>query len=159
MENTNVQDTTTEQKTQETITEQAVEKTPTPVTNELNRGIGTKEGEKLGAAMVSVLEPKLVVVPPKEGGKNSKESKIIECVVKHPGKEDLIKVSQVRYLKNEKIDQSGLWFHEDEDFLIPKNSALAVLLRHVGVSNISGLIGKSIMTETGKNGFLAFKAY
>jgi len=120
----------------------------------LNRGVGTKESEKLGAAMVTILEPKIVKLTI-----NNKPSEIVECMVKHPGKEDLIKVSQVRFLKGDKVVQSGLWFHEDEDGLIPKNSALAFLLKHVGVENLTDLISKKVTTEPGKDGYLAFKAY
>lgn len=130
------------------------ETTPIANTGKLNKGIGTKEQDKLGAAKVQILEPRIEPVTVK-----NKQSEIVECMVKHPSKEDLIKVSQVKYVKNNKIEQSGLWYHEDEDQLIVKNSALAVFLRHVGVGNISELTGKTLLVEPGRDGYLAFKAY
>ena len=124
--------------------------------DKLDKPIGTKESIKLQPGSFSVVS---VVIEPvkKKSGEQVGEKVVLS--VKHPDSQDLIALSSVLYLKNKSVKQSALWFQEDEDGNIPKNSALAECLRFYKVAAIRQLGGKSVNTELDDAGYLAIKAY
>lgn len=117
---------------------------------ELNLGIGTKETVALKPAKVKIV--KATVEPAGKGKK-------VSCEVKHPEKEETIKISELRYIKGTEVVVSGTWLNQDEDGLIRKGSALANLLNHLGCKTIKELEGKEVDTELDAKGYLCFKAY
>ena len=117
----------------------------------LNKGIGDKEVEKLKPEKVKVLEVGIKEV------KNVSDK--VYCKVKHSDSDDPIEISAVEYSKDKKLKVSGLWYKMDEDGLIQKNSALAILLNVVGVKTPSELKDKELDTVADDKGFLCFKAY
>ena len=119
--------------------------------------IGTKEAERLSAEPVVIAGARIEAVKNKEGKEVG--DKVI-CTCKHPSQEDMIDISKVKYLKNEKIVEHALWFNKEksEDKIV-KNSALAFFMVHVGASTVSELEGKKIETTQDKEGYLCFKAY
>lgn len=119
----------------------------------LNRSVGNIEPEKkevLIPKKVKIVEVRL---------RTSKKGEIVECVSKHPDKEEPIKISSVSILKDKQLKTSGLWYVEDKDGNIQKGSALAVFLQKVGVNTPKELEGKEVDTELDDAKWLCFKAY
>ena len=50
-------------------------------------------------------------------------------LIQHPDAQDLVALSSVAYLKNKAIKQSALWYNEDEEGNIVKNSAHAETMK------------------------------
>ncbi len=78
--------------------------------------------------------------------------------VKHPDVPEM-EISKVKYEKNKKLSEAGIWLQKDVDGNIPFNSALSALLRHYNCSKIADMKGKTIETTQDENGFLIAKAY
>ena len=78
--------------------------------------------------------------------------------VNHPDVPDM-EISKVKFEKNKKLTESGLWVSMDKDGNIPYASALAHLLRFYGCISIAHIRGKEIDTTTDENGYIIAKAY
>ena len=120
--------------------------------NELETGIGSKEATTLKPAQVRIVDVRIVEV-------GEKRNKKIVCDVKHPDKEETIKISAVKYEHNGRLEEVGLWFNKDEDKLVTKGSALAVFMNFLNVTTIKDLKDKEVLTAEGEKGYLCFKAY
>ena len=83
----------------------------------------------------------------------------IEFEVKHPDKEDTIRISAVSFLRNKSVITSGTWFNLDAENNIQKGSALTVLLEKLNAKNLDETNDKEAETEVDENNFLVFKAY
>jgi len=118
----------------------------------LKIGIGTKEVEALKPATVKIVKVRIEEV-------GDKKNKKVVCSVKHPDREEPIDISTVKYERNDKIQTVGLWLNLDEDNLIRKGSALAVLLTFLKAETIEQLEDKEITTIQDDKGYLCFKAY
>jgi len=118
----------------------------------LDKGIGTKEAVSLQPAKVKIENVQIEEV-------GDKKNEILKCSVKHPDKEELIKISEVRYEKNKELKTTALWVNLDDDEEIVKGSALATLLGNQSCKTPRELIGKEIDTVLDDKSFLAFKAY
>jgi len=118
-------------------------------------GIGTKEKQSLSAKPVKVISHRIDPVKNKED-KDVGDKLVLVC--KHPEREDPIELSKVTYLKGKQVTSSGLWVHQDEDGLIPKNSALSTAMKKYGCSIIKDFDGKEIETEI-DGMYLVIKAY
>jgi len=121
--------------------------------NELEKEIGTIEPElqTLAPKKVKIVSSEIIEV-------GEKKNRKVVCLVKHPDKEEQIKISAVSYIKNKKVTETGLWFNLDKDDNIQKGSALATFLSFVGAKKITELAEKEVDTELEGN-FLSFKAY
>ena len=128
------------------------------MTEELDKGIGTEEPIKLTAGSVIV---KTVLVAQKGEGK--KKFKITELEVKHPDKDENIKLTNMKIKKvqgnNETISKDGIWYREDSQGQIDKTCNTAILLKHYGKTTLRQLENTSITTELDSNGYLCVKAY
>jgi hypothetical protein len=120
---------------------------------ELNIGLGTTEPSKGGLKPAKV---KIVATLVEPTGKAKK----VSFIVKHPAKEETIKLSSVCYLNGKVVSIVGTWLNLDDKGLIAKGSGLYVLLSKLGASNIAEAAGKEIDTELDDDGkYLVFKAY
>jgi len=119
--------------------------------NKLETGIGTKEAEKLEAKKVKVENVEIRTV------KENMEKAVL--VVKHPDKDEPIEISAVKYEKDGKLKVTGLWYKTDEDELIQKGSALAIMLGFYSVNTLKELVGKEVETVLDDKGYLSIKAY
>jgi len=119
--------------------------------NKLETGIGTKEAEKLEAKKVKVENVEIRTV------KENMEKAVL--VVKHPDKDEPIEISAVKYEKDGKLKVTGLWYKSDEDKLIQKGSALAIMLGFYSVNTLKELVGKEVETVLDDKGYLSIKAY
>ena len=121
----------------------------------LNIGVGTKT-TSLKPVAVDVVDVK---IEPAESKDNKYIGEKVVLICKHPDRQENIELSQAKYERGKVIETSGLWFKQDVDGKIPKDSALAALLKSANVSVIGDLIGKKLQTATGDRGFLLLKAY
>lgn len=120
---------------------------------DLEIGIGDKEVEMLEPETVEIVKVEIQEVGEK---KNEK----VVCSVKHPKKEEPIKISSVKYeTVKGKLETSGLWLNKDEDKKIRKKSALAIFLQHKGCKTLKDLTHKKVDTTNDERGYLCFKAY
>ena len=125
---------------------------------------GSIEYEKIsiGTEQLPIEAKKVVVLGYEVKVVNNNEGKEIGnklvLKVKHPDVPEM-ELSKVKYEKNKKLTESGLWISKDKDGKIPFLSALAHLLRHYRYSNISDLKNKEIDTVIDENGYVIAKAY
>jgi len=120
--------------------------------NELDLAVGTKEAVSLKPAKVKIVNTQIVEV-------GEKGNKKVVCTVKHPDKEETVDISSVKYEKNQKLQVTGLWFNLDEDGLVRKGSALAILMGTLNAETIKDLNEKEVDTTGDDKGYLCLKAY
>lgn len=124
--------------------------------DKLDKPIGTKETVKLQSGSFLVKTASVEVVKKKTG--ESVGEKVV-LSIEHPDSQDLVALSSVLYLQNKTVKQSAMWYQEDLDGNIPKNSALASAMRYYKVTSVRAFAGKTITTEVDDKGYLAIKAY
>ena len=124
--------------------------------DKLDKTIGTKESIKLHPGSVIVQSVSVENVKKKTG--ELVGDKVV-LSVSHPDSEDLVALSSAMYLKNKAVKQSALWYQEDSDGLIPKQSTLAEVMRFYKVESLKGFMGKVLQTELDDKGYLIIKAY
>lgn len=88
-------------------------------------------------------------------GKESKEKLVY--VVKHPDREDPIKISKGAYLKDNKLAINGLWLSLDNEGNLPQKSCLATVLRFYDKKATNELV--EFDTCYDENSYLVIKAY
>ena len=120
--------------------------------DELKIEIGTEEAVTLKPATVKIVDVRIEEV----GIKNSKK---VVCSVKHPAKEETIKISSVKWESKGNLEVSGLWVNKDSKDLLRKGSALVNFLVKQNARNIEQLKDKEIPTVEDDAGYLVFKAY
>jgi len=118
--------------------------------------VGTTEATSLAAAEVGVNEVSVEEQKDKTG-KRIGDKVVLLC--KHPDKDEPIKISAVKYEKNNQIKVSGIWFNKDDAGLIQKGSALSLMMIKFGAKTIKDLKGKSLPTTLDSKGYLCIKAY
>lgn len=124
--------------------------------DKLDKPIGNKESVKLQPGSFPV-EAVSVEDVKKKTGEAVGEKVVLS--IKHPDAQDLVALSSVAYLKNRSVKQSALWYGEDEDEHIKKNSALAEVMNFYKVSSIREFKDKVLEVELDNQGYLCIKAY
>jgi len=120
---------------------------------ELNKAVGTQEPERVS------LQPAEVVIVNVQIEPTTKSKKVV-FEVKHPDKEETIKLSSVAYLDGDNVKITGTWLNMDKEENIQKGSALAILLNHIGANTPLEAKDKKCHTRFDKDGkYLVFKAY
>ena len=119
--------------------------------NELDMKIGTLEPVKLHPANVIIISAEVRESP--------KKAKYVVLTCKHPEAVEYIEISQIAYLKNNQLSESGLWINKDPEGNIQKGSPLAVFLVMFGLGTIKEAVGKQLPTILNSKGYLCFKAY
>lgn len=124
----------------------------------LENEVGTQEPKRLEAKPV-----KIVAVTLKKKTNDGKDMKtpivVVQC--KHPDKDELLDITKIKFLKNDKVIVSGLWAQLDDDKKIQKSSAVDILLKKLGCSKLSDTYSMEIETilESEDGSFLCLKAY
>ena len=117
---------------------------------------------KIGSEQPLIEAKKCLILSLEQKDIKDKEGKDIgvKLVMKvnHPDAGE-IELSKVKYEKNSKLTESGLWLTKDKDGNIPFKSALASLLKFNNCSKLKDLNGKEINTAIDDNGFIIAKAY
>lgn len=118
---------------------------------ELKIGIGTLEPEmvKLKPAKVKIVNINV---------EDTKKAKKVVFEVKHPDREETIKISSVAYLIERSVKVSGTWLNLDKEGKLQKGSALVVFLTKISSNTLEEAKGKEVDTELDGN-YLCFKAY
>lgn len=118
----------------------------------LNLETGTRESVSLSPKEVKIVQVRIATV----GDKGNKK---LVCDVKHPDKEETIKISAVKLEQKGKLVVVGLWANLDEESKIRKGSALAEFMKFLNVTKPSDLETKDCNTVEDEKGYLCFKAY
>lgn len=120
---------------------------------ELETEIGTTEPERqvLKPARLKIVNVEIILV-------EKAKSKKAVFEVRHPDKEETIRISSVAYLDGREVVTSGTWYNLDKEKKLQKGCALAVLLNKIGAKNLQESIGKEVESEL-EGKYLCFKAY
>jgi len=120
---------------------------------ELENEIGTKE------LQIQTLQPAKVEIRNVEITQvQNTKNKIVDCEVKHPDREETIKISSVSLIIDKQIVTKGLWYNLDDEGKIQKDSILARFLVKNDCKKLKDLITKEVETELNGN-WLVFKSY
>lgn len=112
---------------------------------------------EIGAGQVKVVDTCIEKVISREG-KEIGHKLVLKC--QHPQVKDRdIEISGVKYLQKEKVKTSGLWLNLDADGKLQYKSAVASMLRFLGVTKITGLKDAQLEAVQDDNGYLVIKAY
>jgi hypothetical protein len=125
----------------------------------LNSEVGENEGSQ-------ALEPGEVVIASIQMKTHNKQEKkmdnpLVEVHCKHPDREELIKLTQIKRISGEKMINVALFATVDKDGKLFKDSGIASLLSFVGVSKLKDLEGHKIevVKESETSKYLALKCY
>lgn len=118
---------------------------------ELKIGIGDKEPERI------ILKPAKVTIVGAKIEDTPKAKKVV-FMVKHPDKENYVKLSSVAQIVKKSVKVTGTWLSLDEDGKLQKGTALANLLTKIGAGNIEEATGKEVETDLDGD-YLCFKIY
>ena len=128
-------------------------------TDYLNSTVGDKEGSQ-------ALEPKEVVIASVIIQTKNKDDKVMDNPLmqihcKHPDKDELIKLTQIKRLSGEKLINTALFVAMDKDGKFFKDSGIATLLSFLKVSSPKELEGLKIETvkESETSKYMALKCY
>jgi hypothetical protein len=127
-----------------------------------SQGIGDKESKRiLQPKPVIVMEMSVEKIIGKPTGKNAGKEvgKKLVLLIKHPDKEEIVKISQIVIIVGKSVKTSTLWLSVDDDGKIQKGSEIAILLEKYNAKNIEELVGMTLQTEAGEDKFLAIKGY
>lgn len=128
--------------------------------NILDAKIGNKEVPK---NTVSPAKVTIVSVTIKKENKEGKkmDTPLAEFHVKHPDKEETLKITKVKHLDGENLKAVGFWVQIDPDGNFYKGSAVEIILSKLGCETLSETIGKEIDTveESKDSPYLCLKAY
>lgn len=122
----------------------------------LNVGSAEPDKTKLTAKDVQV---KAVAVSPVKGSMGRPDWKKVVLSVKHPDREELISVSQVKIEKDNQTRIVAMAIDLDKEGKLAKWSALAQMLKFYNVSDISKLKDITLKTVEDSKGYLVIKAY
>ena len=123
--------------------------------NSMDLTVGTKERPRLEAkdCIVQAIEKK-------EGiGKGGKQYTKMILLLKHPDRNNVLKVSDVKVEKKGALKSLALFLNLDKEGKLEKGSPIASLLVFYGVPTLTALIGKTVKMTTDENGYLTVKAY
>ena len=118
---------------------------------ELKIGIGTIEPEKVSLNPAKVKIVNVVI-------EDTPKARKVVFEVKHPERDETIKISSVAYIQDKQIKNSGTWLNLDKENKLQNGSALVILLQKLGVNSIEEAKDKEIDTEL-NGSYLCFKAY
>lgn len=128
--------------------------------NILDAKIGNKEVPK---NTVSPAKVTIVSVTIKKENKEGKkmDSPLVEFHVKHPDKEETLKITKVKHLDGENLKAVGFWVQIDPDGNFYKGSAVEIILSKLECKTLSETVGKEIDTveESKESPYLCLKAY
>ena len=126
----------------------------------LKSGIGNldKKSNALKPAKVTITE---ILVKDKKNNGETMDTPLIEFMVKHQDNEELIKLSKVKQLINDKVSCNSTWLTFDAEDNIQKDMPLSRLMNFLNVKTLDELKGKEIDTleESETVHFLALKVY
>lgn len=126
----------------------------------LNKKVGNTEQPRSTVAPAKVKIASVIVKETNKDGK-AMATPLLQFMVKHPEKEDLIVISKVKYIDGEKAIAKGFWVTTDDDGNFFKGSAIDLILKQLGCTTVEETYGKEIdtVTESKDSPYLCLKAY
>lgn len=125
----------------------------------LNATVGQNEGSKALECKPVQIKDIVIQTVNKEG--KTMDNPLVQLLCKHPDKEDLIKLTQIKRLIGEKLANTALFVSVDDDGQFMKDSGVACLLKFNNKSTLKELEG--IMMDTVKESetskYMALKCY
>jgi len=126
----------------------------------LNKKVGTNEVPKntLEAKKVKIVS---VVVKDKKNDGEPMKVPMVEFMVKHPDREELLKINKIKVLEGEKLVVKACWIQTDDDGNFYKGSSVEAILSKLQTGTLSDTYGKEIDTvaESDSSPYLCLKAY
>jgi hypothetical protein len=121
-------------------------------------GIGTKDTQKLKPTKVKILG---VEIQNKKADGTAMKTPLIQILVKHPDREEPVKLSKIKAERNGKLEVITIWVALDEEGKFKKSSAIAELLKFLKVESLEQLAGKDVETieQSKEDAYLCIKAY
>ena len=122
--------------------------------------IGDKEVPKNTVKPAKVIIKDVTIKTINADGKKMK-TPLAEFNIKHPDKDENLKITKVKYLDGENLKAVGFWIQIDPDGNFYKGSAVEIILSKLGCETLAGTIGKEIDTveESKDSPYLCLKAY
>ena len=126
----------------------------------LNAKTGNQEVPK---NTVKPAKVKIVSVVVKDKNKDDKkmDTPLLQFMVKHPEKDDLISITKVKYIDGEKALVKGFWVQKDEEGNFFKGSTIDLILKKLNCETLADTYGLEIDTieESKDSPYLCLKAY
>jgi len=126
----------------------------------LNKKVGKEEQPK---STVNPAIVKIASVVIKEKNKKGKKmaTPLLQFMVKHPEKEELLVISKIKYIDGDKAITRGFWVQTDEDGNFFKGSSIDLILKKLQVATLEETYGKEIetVTDSKDSPYLCLKAY
>ena len=117
------------------------------------KAVGTEEAQRLEPKEVRITAQSLEVV-----GKEPNQYEKIVFSCKHPDRDEVLKISDVKYIQGDKVVSRATWYKLDTKGAIQKGSSLAALMTAYGAETLGDLVGKSVKTAADEKGYLCLKA-
>jgi hypothetical protein len=120
--------------------------------------IGTKETSKLKPSRVRILG---VEIQTKTKDGSVMKTPLANILIKHPDREEQVKVSKIKCERNGKLEIVSLWCQLDEDKQFQKSSGVSELLRFLKIETLNDLTGKEIeaVEQSKEDTYLCLKVY
>ena len=102
-----------------------------------------------------------VTIKTKDKEGKTMSTPLAEFHVKHPDKDELLKITKVKYLDGENLKTVGFWVQTDDKDNFYKGSAVDVVLKKLGKETLADTYGCEIDTveESKDVPYLCLKAY
>jgi len=128
--------------------------------NILDAKIGNKEVPKNTVSPAKVTIASVTIKRENKEGKKM-DTPLAEFHIKHPDKDELLKITKVKYLDGETLKAVGFWVQVDPDGNFYKGSAVERILSKLGCETLADTVGKEIDTieESKDSPYLCLKAY
>jgi len=128
--------------------------------NILNKKVGNAEQPKNTVSPAIVRIGSVIVKDKDKEGKVMK-TPLLQFMVKHPEKDELIVISKVKYIDGDKAVSKGFWIQLDNEGNFFKGSAVDIVLKKLGCSTLEETYGKDIdtVTESKDSPYLCLKGY
>jgi len=128
--------------------------------NILDKKIGDNEVPKNTVDPAKVAIVKITIKKTNKEGKKM-DTPLVEFHVKHPDKDDLLKITKVKYADGENLKVVGFWVQIDPDGNFYKGSAVEKILSKLECDTLASTVGKEIDTieESKDSPYLCLKAY
>lgn len=116
--------------------------------------LGTEENKKLEQKDVTIVGLGIRELDTKAG-----KSEVLTLSCKHPDQETPIVISRAKVLRNEKIEENGLWIKKGPENTIPASSTIGLVMKYYHCEVVEQLEGKTVQTVADEKGYLCIKAY
>ena len=103
----------------------------------------------------------IVVIKTKDKDGNVMKTPLVQFMIKHPDKEELLVISKVKFVDGDKAISKGFWIQLDDEGKVFKGSGIDLILKVLGCKTLAETYGREIDTveESKDSPYLCLKAY